>query len=134
MINKATLVGNVGKDPEFRDIKDNQRVANFTLATSNKSGDKKFTEWHRITVFGKLVDVLEKYVQKGTQLYIEGEIRTRKWEKDGHTNYTTEITVAGPGHTFRILSKGKGNSSDVPADHFGDVGKEPSVAEGPPAL
>ena len=96
MANKVILVGHVGKDPEIRDV-GGQRVANLSLATNErrKSGDdwEKYTEWHRLTVWGRLVDVVEKYVTSGKQIYIEGSIHTRKWEKDGRTNYSTEITV-----------------------------------------
>jgi len=95
-VNKVILVGNVGRDPEVREIT-NGKMASITLATSEKwykDGEKKEkTEWHRVTFFGKLVDVVEKYVNKGTMLYVEGKLSTRKYEKDGETRYATDITA-----------------------------------------
>ena len=95
-VNKAILIGNVGKDPEVKELK-NGKVANMTLATSerytDKNGDKQEkTEWHSIVFYGKLVDIVEKYVKKGDKLYIEGSITTRKWQdKEGNDRYTTEV-------------------------------------------
>jgi single-strand DNA-binding protein len=96
-INKAILIGNVGNDPEVRHLEGGTPVANFSLATSetytNRSGERVTqTEWHNIVVWRGLAEVVEKYVKKGTQLYIEGRIRTRSWEdRDGNKRYTTEI-------------------------------------------
>lgn len=98
-INKVILVGNVGKDPEIRHLDSGVAVANFPLATSEsylaKNGDKvETTEWHNIVVWRGLADVVEKYVTKGRQLYIEGKIRTRSWDdKEGNKRYTTEIVA-----------------------------------------
>lgn len=98
-INKAILVGNVGNDPEVRHLEAGTPVANFSLATSesykNREGEKiTQTEWHNIVVWRGLAEVVEKYVKKGQQLYIEGRIRTRSWEdKDGNKRYTTEIVA-----------------------------------------
>lgn len=96
-INKVILVGNVGKDPEIKHLENGTAVANFPLATSesykNKSGEKVTnTEWHNITVWRGLAEVVEKYVKKGNQLYLEGKIKTRSWDdKDGNKRYTTDI-------------------------------------------
>lgn len=96
-INKAIIVGRVGKDPEIRYFQDGKAVANFTIATSEEwkdksTGEKKErTEWHRIVAFGKLGEICGEYLSKGKQVYIEGQIKTRTWEKDGTTRYTTEI-------------------------------------------
>ena len=96
-VNKAILIGNLGKDPEIRSTTSGQRVANFSLATSRswtgQDGQRQEkTEWHSIVVWGKLVDICEKYLQKGKQLYIEGRIETRSWQdKEGQTKYKTEI-------------------------------------------
>lgn len=96
-VNKAILVGHVGSDPEVRHLEGGTPVANFRLATSesynNKSGERVTqTEWHSIVVWRGLAEVVEKYVKKGSQLYIEGRIRTRTWDdKDGNKRYTTEI-------------------------------------------
>ena len=98
MVNKVQLLGNVGKDPEVRETKSG-KVVNLVLATSerytDKSGQKQEnTEWHNLVVFGKLADVVTKYVKKGDKLYVEGSITTRKWEdKEGNTRYNTDIKV-----------------------------------------
>lgn len=96
-VNKAILVGNVGNDPEIRHLESGTPVANFSLATSetynNRNGERVTqTEWHNIVVWRGLAEVVEKYVKKGSQLYIEGRIRTRSWDdRDGNKRYTTEI-------------------------------------------
>jgi len=98
MVNKVQLLGNIGKDPEVRETKSG-KVVNLVLATSerytDKSGQKQEnTEWHNLVVFGKLADVVTKYVKKGDRLYVEGSITTRKWEdKEGNTRYNTDIKV-----------------------------------------
>lgn len=96
MINKVILIGNVGKDPEVRHLENGKSVANFTLATTSKYKDQQgavqeSTEWHQIVFWGKVAEVIEKYIKKGSKLYIEGSLKTRSWEKDGVTRYTTEI-------------------------------------------
>lgn len=112
-INRVTIVGNLGQDPEVRVLPDNSKVANFTVATSESwldktSGEKREeTEWHRISVFGKLAEVVEKYLMKGTQVYIEGNLKTRKWvDNDNVERYTTEIVIRFGG-TMQILSGGR---------------------------
>jgi single-strand DNA-binding protein len=98
MVNKVQLLGNIGKDPEVRETKAGN-IANMVMATSerytDKSGQKQEkTEWHNLVVFGKLADIVAKYVKKGDKLYVEGSITTRKWEdKEGNTRYNTEIKV-----------------------------------------
>lgn len=97
-INKVILVGNVGRDPEVRHLESSVSVATFTLATSetytNKSGEKVTqTEWHNIVCWRGLATVVEKYVKKGMQLYIEGRIRTRSYDQDGVKKYVTEINA-----------------------------------------
>jgi single-strand DNA-binding protein len=98
-INKVILVGNVGKDPEVRNLDNGVSVANFSLATSesykNKNGEKVTnTEWHNIVVWRGLADVVEKYVKKGNPLYIEGKIKSRSWDdKDGVKHYATDIVA-----------------------------------------
>lgn len=107
-VNKVILVGNVGKDPEVRYLDKNVAVANFTLATTDRayttqSGTQvpERTEWHNIVAWRALAELSEKYVRKGSQLYIEGKIQTRSWEKDGIKRYTTEIYV----DTIQLLGK-----------------------------
>lgn len=99
-INKAILVGRLGRDPEIRYTPDGRAVCNFSIATSDEwkdkdTGEKKErTEWHRIVAFGKLGEICGEYLAKGRQVYIEGRLQTRSWEKDGVTRYTTEIVAA----------------------------------------
>ncbi|MCK9312137.1 MAG: single-stranded DNA-binding protein [Bacteroidales bacterium] len=99
-INKAILVGNVGKDPEIRYLDSGVAVATITLATTergytlqNGTQIPDRTEWHNIVAWRGLAEIAEKYIKKGNQLYVEGKITTRKWEKDGITRYTTEIVA-----------------------------------------
>jgi single-strand DNA-binding protein len=100
-INRVILIGNVGKDPEIRSLNGGNRVASFSLATSDtwkdkQSGDRKEkSEWHNVVCFNEhIVKVVENYVRKGTKLYLEGKIQTRKWtDKDGKDRYTTEIVL-----------------------------------------
>lgn len=96
-VNKVILVGNLGKDPEVRHLESGVPVASFSVATSESyndrnSGEKKtVTEWHNVVLWRGLAEVAEKYLHKGDQVYIEGKLRTRQWEKDGVTRYSTEI-------------------------------------------
>lgn len=112
-INKAILVGNLGKDPEVRAIEGGRKVANFSLATTESYKDRNgervdSTEWHNIVFWGPIVDVIEKYLKKGSQVYIEGKIRTRSYDdKEGVKKYTTEIV----GQTLTMLGGGGGGGS-----------------------
>lgn len=95
-VNKAIIIGNVGRDPEVRYMTNGEAVANFSIATTenwkDKSGVKQEkTEWHNVVAYRKLAEIIGEYVKKGTQVYIEGKLQTRKWEKDGVTRYATEI-------------------------------------------
>jgi single-strand DNA-binding protein len=90
-MNKAILIGNVGKEPEIRKTQSGISVANFSLATSKKVKGEDKTEWHRIVAWDKLAEIIEKYVHKGDKVMIEGEIETREYEKDSRKVYTTEI-------------------------------------------
>ena len=90
-MNKAILIGNVGKEPEIRKTQSGISVANFSLATSKKIKGEDKTEWHRIVAWDKLAEIIEKYVHKGDKIMIEGEIETRDYENDGQKVYTTEI-------------------------------------------
>ena len=97
-VNKAILVGNLGKDPETRYAPSGDAICNITLATTDTwrdkaSGEKReATEWHRVVFFGKLAEIAGQYLRKGSQVYVEGSLRTRKWQdKDGQDRYTTEI-------------------------------------------
>lgn len=123
-INKVILVGNVGRDPEIRSTQDGKEIASITLATSESwkdkmSGERKErTEWHRIVVFADgLVNVIKNYVKKGSKLYIEGALQTRKWvDNTGNERYTTEIALQGFNSVLLMLDNNRSNSS---GDSFG---------------
>jgi single-strand DNA-binding protein len=114
-VNKVILVGNLGKDPETRYMPSGSAVTNLTLATSESwkdktSGDQQErTEWHKIAMFGRLAEIAAEYLRKGSQVYIEGKLRTRKWQdKEGKDRYTTEIVA----DEMQMLgSKGGGGAS-----------------------
>lgn len=101
-VNKVILIGNVGRDPEVRNTQDGTKIVNFTLATSESWNDRasgerrERTEWHRIVCFNeRLGDVIEKYVRKGSKVYVEGALQTRKWtDQAGQEKYTTEVVLA----------------------------------------
>lgn len=97
-LNRVLLIGNVGKDPEIKTFASGNKVANITLATTERYKDrngeqKEETEWHSVQAFGKLADVVERFVHKGSLLYLDGKIRTRSYESDGRTIYKTEIVA-----------------------------------------
>lgn len=92
-VNKVTLVGNVGRDPEVRQTQGGTKVANTSLATTYKYGEKEETDWHRLVFWDKLAEVVEKWVKKGDRIYIEGRIKYGSYDKDGITYPTTEIHV-----------------------------------------
>jgi len=99
-VNKVFLVGRLGRDPEIRYSQDGRGICNFSVATSNEwkdknTGEKKErTEWSRIVAFGKLAEICGQYLSKGRQVYVEGKLQTRQWEKEGVTMYTTEIVAS----------------------------------------
>ncbi|ASO40511.1 TPA: single-stranded DNA-binding protein SSB2 [Salmonella enterica] len=110
-VNKVILVGNLGQDPEVRYMPNGGAVANLTLATSESWRDKQdgeireHTEWHRVVVFGKLAEIASEYLRKGAQVYIEGQLRTRKWtDQSGQDKYTTEVIV-GQNGTMQMLGR-----------------------------
>jgi len=112
-LNKVLLIGRLGADPEIKQMVNGKSVARLSLATSNtwkdkSTGEKKEkTEWHRIVIFNEgLVNVVQQYVKKGAQVYIEGQLTTRKWkdEKSGVDKYSTEIVLQGFNSSFKILS------------------------------
>lgn len=121
-VNKVILVGRLGKDPEVRNLENGATVANFTMATSESykdktTGDKKeITEWHNIVLWRGLAEIAAKYLHKGDMVFVEGKLRTRSWEKEGVTRYTTEIV----GDNMTMLSTqrgggGGGNSEYKPS-------------------
>lgn len=116
MINKVILVGNLGKDPEVRHFEGNSSVASFSVATSesytDKNGERQSqTEWHNVVMWNGLAAVAEKYLKKGSQVYLEGKLTTRKWQdKEGNDRYTTEIVA----RTMKMLGSREGGSNYNP--------------------
>ena len=134
-INKVILIGNLGRDPDVRQMQSG-KVVNFSLATSEQWKDKNTgerkeqTEWHRVVIFNQnLADVAERFLQKGAKVYVEGTLRTRKWTgQDGRENYTTEVVLNGFGSTMTILSGAKGIGEGAPSG-MGDMpGPAPAPA------
>jgi len=139
-INKVILIGNLGKDPEIRSMGNGNEVASFSIATTESwkdktSGEKKEkTEWHNIVVFiPGLINVIRSYVKKGTKLYIEGALQTRKWtDNAGIDKYKTEVVLQGYNATMQILDSRNSSSSQgdgsvtqqAPQDDTKDKGKE----------
>jgi single-strand DNA-binding protein len=123
-VNKAILIGNLGRDPELRYTQSGQAVVNFTLATSenwnDKSGERvERTEWHRIVVWGKVGEVCAQYLSKGRTVYVEGRIQTREWEdKDGNKRNTTEINA----QTVQFLGGPRGEGGGAGAGGAGGAG------------
>ncbi len=115
-VNKVIILGNCGKDPEVRVVGEN-KVATFSVATTEKYKDSKTgewkenTEWHNIVCWRNTAELAEKYIKKGTQLFIEGKLRTRSWDKDGEKRYVTEIVA----DSIQLLGKKEGSDSPAPA-------------------
>ncbi|RDX35730.1 single-stranded DNA-binding protein [Kangiella sp. HD9-110m-PIT-SAG07] len=114
-VNKVILVGNLGKDPEIRYTADGRAIANITVATSETWKDKNSgqqqekTEWHRVVIFGKLAEIAGEYLRKGSQVYFEGKLQTRKWQdQSGQDKYTTEVVVDINGQMQMLGSRGGG--------------------------
>lgn len=125
-VNKVILIGNLGRDPEVRTMQNGGKVANLNLATSESWKDKatgerkEKTEWHRVVIFGQLADIAEKYLKKGSKVYVSGSLQTRKWtDKDGAEKYTTEVVLQGFGGELTMLD---GKPSDGASDNRGDEG------------
>lgn len=137
MLNRAMLIGHVGQDPEVRHLDNGAQVARFSLATSEKWKDrntgelKEKTEWHSVVVWGEgLVGVVEKYVHKGSRLYVEGKLQTRKWQdQKGIDRWSTEIVVSGMDGMIRLLDRkeGGGRRPEAPLDAGDDYA--PSYSE-----
>ena len=134
-LNRATLVGRAGKDPSIKTMNSGDKVANFSIATSEswtKNAEKvEKTQWHNIVVWGKLADIVEKYVKKGDKLLVEGAIETREYEKDGVKKYTTEIVLRGFDSKLLLLGSKDGGgqreqaSAQTAADTYDDMGDIP---------
>ncbi|AKE51452.1 single-stranded DNA-binding protein [Kangiella geojedonensis] len=118
-VNKVILVGNLGKDPEIRYTADGRAIANITVATSETWKDKSSgqqqekTEWHRVVIFGKLAEIAGEYLRKGSQVYFEGKLQTRKWQdQSGQDKYTTEVVVDINGQ-MQMLGGRSGGGGDT---------------------
>lgn len=131
-VNKVILVGNLGADPETRYLPSGEAVTNIRIATTDRWKDKasgemkEATEWHRISFFGRLAEIAGEYLKKGSQVYVEGSLRTRKYDKDGQTHYSTEIR----GDTMQMLGSRQGGGAP---DSRGSERAAPARAEGKPA-
>lgn len=124
-VNKVILIGNVGRDPEIRQSADGRKIVNLSVATSDtwkdKSGERQEkTEWHRVVIFNQgLADIAERYVKKGTKLYVEGSLQTRKWtDNNGIEKYTTEIVLKPYSGNIILLSGGGGNKEEEEEREF----------------
>lgn len=134
-INKAILIGNLGQDPELRTMPNGNTVANVSLATSESWKDKSTggqvdkTEWHRVVFFGKLADIVGQYLKKGSKVYVEGKLQTRKWQgQDGQDRYTTEVVVDGFSGMMQML----GSTGDNPRGAAPSPRQAPAQAQGAP--
>ncbi len=134
-VNKVILVGNLGKDPEVRYLDSGVAVANFTLATTenykNKQGERvSQTEWHNIVLWRGLAEVAENWLKKGSSIYVEGKIRTRKWEdKEGVTRYTTEIlgdnmTMLGGNRSSEEVNSSNKENTNKEGDNSNNIANE----------
>ncbi|MCY3670507.1 MAG: single-stranded DNA-binding protein [Alphaproteobacteria bacterium] len=109
-VNKVILIGNLGRDPEIRTMQSGDKVANLSLATSETWNDRQTgerrerTEWHRVVIFGRVADVAEQYLRKGSKVYVEGSLQTRKWQdQSGQDRYSTEVVLSGPRGQMTML-------------------------------
>ncbi len=142
-VNKAILIGNLGRDPEIRSTQDGTKIANFSVATSENRRDRSTgerrerTEWHRVVIFDeKLTEIAEKYLRKGSKVYVEGQIQTRKWQdQSGQEKYTTEVVLNRFRGTLTMLdsrrdSEGGGDYGASSGGGGGGGGGAPSGGSG----
>ena len=133
-VNKAIIVGNLGRDPEVRYTANGSAVANVTVATSESWKDKQSgerqerTEWHRVVFFGRLAEIAEEYLKKGSQVYIEGSIRTQKWQdkESGQDRYTTEIVA----RDMQMLGSRGGEASGASDDDYSSATRSATASSG----
>ena len=136
-VNKVILIGNLGRDPEVRTTQSGTKVANLSLATSESWKDrntgerKEKTEWHRVVIFGNLADIAERYLKKGSKVYISGQLQTRKWQdQSGQDKYTTEVVLQGfNGELTMLDSRGGGDGG---GDHESSEPASGGWDSGPP--
>ena len=126
-LNKAMLIGNLGRDPEIRYTQDGKAITSFSIATTDKWKDKSSgenrekTEWHRIVAFDRLGEICGEYLSKGKQVYIEGKLSTRSWEKDGVTRYATEIIATA----MQMLGGKESNPTEKECEQSAGAGSPP---------
>lgn len=120
-LNKVQLIGNLGADPEIRDIGDDRKVANIRIATTEKKGGEEYTEWHRVSVFSPMAEIIEAYVSKGDRIYVEGSIRTRTYGEGEEKKYFTEINVGGYNSKLLLLSGGTPTAFETVSEEEADL-------------
>ena len=135
-VNKVIIVGNLGRDPEMRTFPSGDRVANVTIATTDRWKDKnsgemkEATEWHRVVFNGRLAEIAGEYLRKGSQVYVEGSLRTRKWtDRDGIEKYTTEIRA----DEMKMLGKREGMGTPGEDESYDGASRRPAPASRTPA-
>jgi len=134
-INKVILVGNLGAKPEVKYASNGNAISNLSVATSESWTDKSSgqkqerTEWHRVSLFGKLAEIAGQYLDKGSKVYVEGKLQTRKWQdQNGQDRYTTEVVVSGFNGTLQMLDRRDDSSSSAPSEDVAEKSKtEPSI-------
>ena len=134
-VNKVILIGNLGRDPEVRTMQNGGKVANLSLATSESWKDKatgerkEKTEWHRVVIFGQLADIAERYLKKGSKVYVCGSLQTRKWtDQQGQEKYSTEVVLQGFNSELTMLDgKGGGGGGGMGDDSGGGWDSGPSM-------
>ena len=132
-VNKAIIVGNLGRDPEVRYTANGNAISNITVATTESWKDKQSgerqekTEWHRVVFFGRLAEIAGEYLKKGAQVYIEGRLQTRKWEdKSGQERYTTEIVAS----EMQMLGSRGGGASEASDDDYSSAARSATGSSG----
>lgn len=139
-VNKVILVGNLGADPEIKRTQDGRPIANLSVATSDTWRDKNTgerkekTEWHRVVIFSEgLCKIAEQYLKKGSKVYIEGQLQTRKWQdKDGKDRYSTEVVLQNFNSTLTMLDGKSGGGGSFGAEEGGDFGSSGPSRSAPP--
>ncbi len=134
-INKVILVGNLVAKPEVKYASNGNAISNLSVATSESWTDKSTgqkqerTEWHRVSLFGKLAEIAGQYLDKGSKVYVEGKLQTRKWQdQNGQDRYTTEVVVSGFNGTLQMLDRRDDSSSSAPSDDVTEKSKpEPRI-------
>jgi len=132
-INKVILIGNLGRDPDVRNTQSGAKVANLSIATSESwkdrtSGERREkTEWHRVVIFGRLAEIAEQYLRKGSKVYVCGQLQTRKWQdQSGQDKYTTEVVLQGFNGELTMLDSRGGDGGQIPGG-----ATDPAISDGP---